>query len=204
MLQLKTNPCIAILRGLQPSDATNIGQLLYQHGIKIMEVPLNRSNAFESIEVLQSSLPNDCIIGAGTVTNLKQLKRLNDMEIKLAISPNTDVEIIKAAANFGMIHTPGVATPSEAYVAYNNGSRLLKLFPASTYGVNHLKALLSILPKDTDIVAVGGINETNMVDWIAAGAIGVGIGNNLYSEGDSLEISEQKIKLFAHALKQIK
>ncbi|MEW6997771.1 2-dehydro-3-deoxy-6-phosphogalactonate aldolase [Colwelliaceae bacterium BS250] len=199
MLHLKNNPCIAILRGLQPSQAEHIGLLLYQHGIKIMEVPLNRDNAFESIETLQKSLPSDCLIGAGTVTKIEQLDTLYSMGITLAISPNTDIEIIKKAAEYGMIHTPGVATPSEVYTAYNSGARWLKLFPATSFGTGHLKALLSIAPHDVNFIAVGGIDNKNLGDWMEAGAKGVGIGNCIFSENDSLDQSEYKISLFVDA-----
>ncbi|WNC69124.1 2-dehydro-3-deoxy-6-phosphogalactonate aldolase [Thalassotalea nanhaiensis] len=202
--QLQSNPCIAILRGLKPAQAKAIGQKLYQHGIKIMEVPLNREGAYESIEILYNSMPSDCLIGAGTVTKVEQLDRLHALGIKLAISPNTDVDIIQKAAEYNMLHMPGVATPSEVYTAYNSGARWLKLFPATTFGTGHLKALLSIAPKGANFIAVGGLDTTNLKDWMAAGAKGVGIGNSLYSEDDIFVESEKKIALFAEACKQIK
>ena len=203
MLQLSINPCIAILRGLQPAQAKDIGNLLYQAGVRVMEVPLNRDNAFKSIEILQQEMPDNCLIGAGTVTTLKQLETLHTMQVKLAISPNTDVAIIKQANNFGMIHTPGVATPSEVFAAYNSGARWLKLFPAASYGIGHLKALLSIAPKDTNIVAVGGINANNMQQWMDAGAIGIGIGDSIYNENDTYQQSKVKIEMFSNFTDEI-
>lgn len=204
LYQLETNPCIAILRGLQPSQAAALGALIYQQGIKIIEVPLNRVNAFESIAILQQTLPSDCLIGAGTVTNIEQLARLHSMGITLALSPNTDVDIIEKASEYEMLHTPGVTTPSDVYTAYNSGARWLKLFPAATFGVGHLKALLSVAPHDVNFIAVGGIDQRNLGDWIFSGAKGVGIGNSIFSEGDTLSKSEQKINLFTNTCKQIK
>ncbi|WP_068544299.1 2-dehydro-3-deoxy-6-phosphogalactonate aldolase [Thalassotalea crassostreae] len=203
MLQLSINPCIAILRGLQPAQAKDIGDLLYQAGIRIMEVPLNRDNAYKSIEVLQQEMPENCLIGAGTVTTIEQLETLHTMQVKLAISPNTDIAIIKKANDFGMIHTPGVATPSEVYHAYNSGARWLKLFPAGSYGTGHLKALISIAPQDANFVAVGGINANNMQQWMETGAKGVGIGDSIYNEKDSYQQSKVKIEKFSNFTDEI-
>jgi 2-dehydro-3-deoxyphosphogalactonate aldolase len=91
---------------------------------------------------------------------------------------------------------PGVATVSEALLAYNEGARWLKLFPAASYGENHLKAMLSILPEDVNFVAVGGVDSTNIQSWLNAGAKGVGIGNSLFSEDDSFEQTKTKVEKF--------
>jgi len=193
---LQTNPIIAILRGLQPSQAERVGNLLYESGIRVMEVPLNRGNAFESIEILQSTMPEDVLVGAGTVIHKSQLEQLKNMSVPLIISPNLDVEIVSKTLRSDLISMPGVATVSEAFLAYNVGARWLKLFPAASYGEEHLKAMLSILPEDVNFVAVGGVDSTNIQSWLNAGASGVGIGNSLFSENDSFEQTKAKIEKF--------
>ncbi len=193
---LQTNPIIAILRGLQPSQAERVGNLLYESGIRVMEVPLNRGNAFESIEILQSTMPEDVLVGAGTVIHKSQLEQLKNMSVPLIISPNLDVEIVNKTLRSDLISMPGVATVSEAFLAYNVGARWLKLFPAASYGENHLKAMLSILPEDVNFVAVGGVDSTNIQSWLNAGANGVGIGNSLFSENDSFEQTKAKVEKF--------
>ncbi len=196
MKYLQTNPIIAILRGLQPSQAENVGKLLYEAGIRVMEVPLNRANAFESIQVLQSTMPKDVLIGAGTVVNQSQLEQLQSMSVPLIISPNLDVEIVAKTLNCGLIPMPGVATVSEAFNAYNLGARWLKLFPAASYGESHLKAMLSVLPKEVNFVAVGGVDATNIQSWLTAGAKAIGIGNSLFCEGDSYQQTKEKVAKF--------
>jgi len=195
---LQTNPIIAILRGLQPSQAERIGNLLYEAGIRVMEVPLNRDNAFESIKILQLTMPDDVLVGAGTVTNKSQLEQLQKMSVPLIISPNLDVEIVGKTLRSNLISMPGVATVSEALLAYNEGARWLKLFPAASYGEDHLKAMLSILPDDVNFVAVGGVDSTNIQSWLNAGAKGVGIGNSLFSEDDAFEQTKTKVEKFMH------
>jgi len=194
--QLQTNPIIAILRGLQPSQVERVGNLLYEAGIRVMEVPLNRENAFESIKILRSTMPDDVLVGAGTVINNNQLEQLQSMSVPLIISPNLDVGIVQKTLNNDLISMPGVATISEAFLAYNLGARWLKLFPAASYGENHLKAMLSVLPKDVNFVAVGGVDSTNIQSWLNAGAKGVGIGNSLFSEDDSFGQTKAKVEEF--------
>lgn len=196
MKYLQTNPIIAILRGLQPSQAERVGNLLYEAGIRVMEVPLNRDNAFESIKILQSTMPDDVLVGAGTVIHKSQLEQLQKMSVPLIISPNLDVAIVGKTLRSNLISMPGVATVSEALLAYNEGARWLKLFPAASYGEDHLKAMLSILPDDVNFVAVGGVDSTNIQSWLNAGAKGVGIGNSIFSEDDAFEQTKTKVEKF--------
>ncbi len=196
MKYLQTNPIIAILRGLQPSQAESIGKLLYEAGIRVMEVPLNRDNAFESIKILQSTMPDDVLVGAGTVINESQLERLKNISVPLIISPNLNIEIVSKTVTDGLISMPGVATVSEAFLAYQSGARWLKLFPAASYGINHLKAMKSVMPEEVNFVAVGGIDSTNINSWLSAGVKAVGIGNSLFCEDDSYQQTKIKIEKF--------
>ena len=200
MNHLKENPFIAILRGLQPTQAVAVVNLLYEAGLRVIEVPLNRPNALESIRLLQNNLPEDCLIGAGTVVTHEQLYSLIEMDIKLAISPNTNEGLIKKACDHKMISMPGFMSPTEAYVAYNSGARMMKLFPAASLGIVHLKAVLSILPNDVDVIAVGGVDPSNANLWLEAGAVGLGIGNSLFAQGDSYQVSKEKVMAFSKAI----
>ena len=80
---------------------------------------------------------------------------------------------------------PGFGTATEAFQAYDAGARYLKLFPASTYGPGHVKALKAVLPADAVVMAVGGAGPSNMAEWWAAGARGFGLGSDLYKPGQS-------------------
>ncbi len=200
MKHLLNNPFIAILRGIQPSEAVAIGHLLYEAGLRVIEVPLNRSNALESIRLLQESLPSDCLLGAGTVVSDEQLNALIEMNVKLSISPNTNEALIKKACAHNMVSVPGFMSPTEAFNAYNSGARLMKLFPAASLGVNHLKAVLSILPNDVGVIAVGGITPSNAKSWLDAGAVGLGLGNSLFAQGDSYQLCKDKVMAFSKAI----
>jgi len=198
--QLKHNPCIAILRGAQVYNVIDVAQLLYEQGVRVIEVPVNRENAIDCIVKLKREMPNDCLIGAGTVTTLEQLQKLDTLGVNFIVSPNMCQGIIKEAINKKMIIVPGVASATEAFSAVKAGARFLKLFPATTYGINHLKALLAVLPCDVSIIPVGGVNADNINQWLEGGAIGVGLGSDLYQSGDDIEQTMKKMAMITNAL----
>jgi 2-dehydro-3-deoxyphosphogalactonate aldolase len=96
---------------------------------------------------------------------------------------------------------PGFATATEAFQAYDAGARHLKLFPASTYGPAHARALLAVIPKDAVLLAVGGAGPANMGEWWAAGVRGFGLGGELYKPGQAAEITFEKAKAAVEAVK---
>lgn len=173
-------PVIAILRGVPPAQAVAIGEALHSAGIGIIEVPLNSSEPLRSIENLAHALGDHCIIGAGTVLDASSVDAVADAGGQIIVAPNTDSAVITRALERGLTPMPGWATASEAFTAWNRGARYLKLFPAGTYGPNHVKALRAVLPSDCAVLAVGGVAVEDMSSWLAAGVAGFGIGTQLY------------------------
>ena len=80
---------------------------------------------------------------------------------------------------------PGVATPTEAIASLNTGADGLKLFPAEMITPVVVKSMRAILPKDALLIPVGGITESNIPAYRAAGANAFGIGSTLYAPGRS-------------------
>ena len=190
---IKHHPVIAILRGITPSEVISIAQCLYEHGIRVIEVPLNSPQALESIKRLAATLPIDCLVGAGTVINIEQAKQVKEAGGKLIISPHCDETLIEYSLAENLQVVAGVATPTEAFNAYHAGAKWLKLFPAQTYGYSHVKALMSVLPNDANIIAVGGVSSKNSEQWLTAGASALGIGNSLYQSQDTIDVVRNKV-----------
>ncbi len=176
-------PLVAILRGLHPDQALDVGAALVEAGFRILEVPLNSPRPFDSIRLLADALGGTALVGAGTVIDPADVARLHDAGGRLVVTPHTDPEVIKAAKAAGLVCVPGVATPSEAFAALRAGADALKLFPADTLGPAVLKAWRAVLPPDVAILPVGGITPHNMGPWKAAGAAGFGLGSALYRAG---------------------
>lgn len=180
-----TVPLVAILRGVSPDEVVAIAQAIHKAGILIVEVPLNSPAPYESITRLQA-LDGQIVSGAGTVVTSAAVDTVVAAGGKIIVSPNTDALVIRRAIEHGAVPLPGVATATEAFAALEAGARILKLFPAATYGPDHLKALAAVLPANTTIVPVGGVGPTQMATWWAAGARGFGLGSELYRPGMSV------------------
>ncbi|MXQ09154.1 2-dehydro-3-deoxy-6-phosphogalactonate aldolase [Alphaproteobacteria bacterium GH1-50] len=182
-----SRPLIAILRGIDRREAADVAAALIDAGIDRIEVPLNSPDPFASIGRMIEAHGNDALIGAGTVLDPADVRRLHEIGGQLVVSPNCDTDVIAETVRLGLQSWPGVLTPSECFAALKAGATGLKVFPAFQMGTDGLKALRAVLPVDCQVFMVGGVGPENFADWLAAGANGFGIGSSLYKPGDSVE-----------------
>ena len=180
---LEKLPLVAILRGLRPEEAVGVGHALAEAGFGLIEVPLNSPHPFDSIEKLAGALGRHVLVGAGTVLDPADVRRIAGAGGGLVVSPHADPQVIRAARAAGLVSLPGIATPTEAFAAIAAGADALKLFPAEMLAPPVLKALKAVLPPDIPLLPVGGISPDNMAAYIAAGAAGFGIGSALFRPG---------------------
>jgi 2-dehydro-3-deoxyphosphogalactonate aldolase len=183
---------VAILRGLEPGRAIEIGAATYAAGFRAIEVPLNSPDPFTSIERLVRHLPRDCQVGAGTVLSVEDVARSHAAGGRLIVAPNCDPAVIRAATQLQLRMLPGVATATEAFAALTAGATQLKLFPAVTYGPRHLQALRAVIPMHIAMLPVGGVAIESLGEWIAAGASGFGFGSELFRPDYSVEEISQR------------
>ncbi|NBY06306.1 MAG: 2-dehydro-3-deoxy-6-phosphogalactonate aldolase [Betaproteobacteria bacterium] len=182
---LSTLPLVAILRGIEPSQALPIGHVLREAGWRVLEIPLNSPQPLQSIAALRARLPQ-CLIGAGTVMNAQQVRDVHAAGGQIIVSPHFDPMVVAQAKQLGMLALPGVATPSEAFAALRAQADGLKVFPAEMISPVVLKAWRAVLPPDILIFPVGGIKPDNMGAYRQAGASGFGIGSALFKPGMSV------------------
>lgn len=173
-------PLVAILRGAEPEAVADVGAAIIKAGIDILEVTLNSPEPIKSIEILSTRFGDTALIGAGTVTTVDDVDRVADAGGRIIVSPNTNIDVIRQARRRGLYSLPGVFTPSEAFTALGAGADGLKVFPAEIFPPAALKAFKAVLPKTAKLFVVGGINNANMKNYIAAGATGFGIGSTIY------------------------
>lgn len=189
---------IAILRGITPREAVAAASTLIDAGITTIEVPLNSPDPILSIAAMAEALSDRALIGAGTVLTPEDVTRVAEAGGKLVVSPDCNPEVINATRAQGLESWPGVFTPTEAFAALRAGATGLKLFPGSMIGPKGLQAMRAVLPKGTQVYAVGGAGPDNFGEWLAAGADGFGIGTALYTPGMSRdEIAERAVKVVA-------
>lgn len=201
-------PLIAILRGIAPKDSVAVANILYQAGFHRIEVPLNSPDPIVSIESIIRSLPDNAIVGAGTVLTEIEVKRVHDVGGKMIVSPHTDTKVIYQTKSYGMESWPGALTSTECIKALNAGANGLKLFPSSSLLPKGAQSIKEILPLNTKLYAVGGANVNNLFKWLKFGIDGFGIGNGIYNPSMNLEEIERHancfVKSFDHAFAQLR
>jgi 2-dehydro-3-deoxyphosphogalactonate aldolase len=193
-------PLIAILRGVRPDEVVAIGKELVAAGFTLIEVPMNSPDPLDSVARLAEAVGDRAMIGAGTVLTVEHVAAMRDAGGRMVISPNTNLDVIRASAAAGLVSLPGIATPSEALAALDAGATALKLFPAEAASPVVLKAMRAILPKEVRVLPVGGIVPEGMAPWREAGAAGFGLGSALYKPGMTAAEVGVRARAFVTAL----
>jgi 2-dehydro-3-deoxyphosphogalactonate aldolase len=196
-------PLVAILRGVRPDEVEGIGSALVEAGFRILEVTLNSPDPFRSIETLARRFGDDALIGGGTVLSPENARRVVSAGGTLVIMPHADTAVIRAAKEAGAWCVPGVATPTEGFAALAAGADALKLFPAEAMPPVVLKAWRAVFPPETRFLPVGGIMPESMADYVAAGAVGFGIGSAVYKVGISADDVGRRAVAFVGAWRNL-
>lgn len=178
---------VAIVRGVYGEDCVKLAQALYEGGIELLEVTFDQSKPEEltrtsdTIRELVEQLGDRMTFGAGTVTTLQMLELAQNAGARFIVSPDTNEAVIRATVESGLVSMPGALTPTEVVTAHACGADFVKLFPAGSMGTGYFKAVTAPL-NHIHMLAVGGVNEKNIADFLAAGAVGVGVGGNLVNK----------------------
>lgn len=192
-------PLIAILRGIKPDEVLEHIAILADEGFNYIEIPLNSPEWEKSIPLAIENYGDKLKIGAGTVLNKSNVEKLAIMNAKIIVTPNINVSVITTALENKMEIFPGCATATEAFTAIDAGAVNLKIFPTAPFGVNYVKSLMSVIPKNIAIYAVGGITPNNLHEYLSIGCHGAGLGNDLYQIGQTPEKTREKAKAFISA-----
>ena len=195
-------PLVAIIRGVTPQEVESVAEAIYEGGIRIIEVPLNSPDPMKSIEKLAKLMGDRALVGAGTVLNPQQVADVKAAGGRLVVSPNTNVDVVAAAAGAGMVSCPGFFTPSEAFAAIAAGAHALKLFPAEVATPAFLKAQRAVLPRDLPVLVVGSVKPELMPAWREAGADGFGLGSGIFKPGNTPAQVLDHARAYVAALRQ--
>ena len=196
-----TLPLIAIMRGIRPAEALAHVEALVDAGFDAIEIPLNSPDWAISMRAVVEVFGSRALIGGGTVLREADADALAEAGGKLVVTPNTRPAVIAHAVGRGLNVAAGFATASEAFDALDAGAQALKLFPATTYGPGHVKALRAVLPP-VPLFAVGGITPANLADYLRAGCIGAGLGSDLYKPGQDVARTTAMARAFVTAYRE--
>lgn len=115
-------------------------------------------------------------IGAGTVTNRKELDAAQGAGASFIVTPTLDMSIMKACQQASLPIFPGAMTPTEIHTAWQAGARMVKIFPSNLMGPGFVKAVRGPFP-NIQLMPTGGVNLKTIKDYLTAGASGFGIGS---------------------------
>ena len=178
---------VAIVRGVYGQDALNLASALYAGGIELLEVTFDQSKpeslnrTSDTVKLLCRELGDKMYFGARTVTTIEMLNLAKEAGAGFIVSPDCNPEVIKATVEAGMVSMPGAMTPTEILTAYRAGADFVKVFPTAGLGSAYIKAVRGPL-NHIRLLAVGGVNEKNIADFLAAGCVGAGVGGNLVNK----------------------
>jgi 2-dehydro-3-deoxyphosphogalactonate aldolase len=192
-------PLVAILRGIQPDEAVPHARALLDAGFDCIEVPTNSLDWARSIAAIVGLAGTRALVGAGTVLQTSDLDRLQAAGGRLAVSPHVDIALIAESARRCLVSLPGAMTPSEVFAAWRAGASAVKLFPAASLGVAHVRAMRAVLPPELPLLAVGGVTVANLGEWRRVGCGGAGLGSDLYRPGQTPASTSERAAAFVAA-----
>ncbi|MFE1958383.1 bifunctional 4-hydroxy-2-oxoglutarate aldolase/2-dehydro-3-deoxy-phosphogluconate aldolase [Streptomyces sp. NPDC059479] len=178
---LRAHRLVAIVRGDDPDAALRTVLTLAEEGVALIEVSLSGRNALDVIALARTALGPDAPLGAGTVLGPDDARAAHDAGADFIVTPAVS-EGITVARELGMPVLAGVMTPTEILSALRLGAEALKIFPAGqTGGPSYLRALRGPFP-DLPFVPVGGVDAAAAREYLALGAVAVGVGSPLIGD----------------------
>lgn len=200
-------PLVAILRGITPEEVVEVAQALKEEGFKIIEVPLNSPEPYQSIKRLVDAFGDQLLIGGGTVLSTAQVDKIYSVGGKLIVSPNVNEQVIRRSKELRLCSVPGFYTVTEAFKAIEAGADGIKLFPADTIGAKGLRGMMAVFPEDIPVLPVGGVSAETIPEFLRAGAGGFGLGSGLYQAGmsaDQVRLNAQSyVRSYKNALENV-
>lgn len=185
-------PVVAIIRNVSDLDILPYMMSLYNAGLRCFEISISHGNAIEQICKMKQSMPEDTLIGAGTVLDVQAVERVLAAGADFILSPSTNAAVLEYCKKNKVRLLPGVMTPTDVSVCQEYGFSTLKLFPAGELPMDYNKSLKGPFP-DTRYVAVGGVTPQNAIEYLNHGYCGVGIGSALVNKKDLKEKNWDKI-----------
>lgn len=200
---------IAIVRGVYDEDCLQLARALYEGGVEMMEVTFDQSkpeelnHTTETVRRCIEDMGDKMIFGAGTVTTVDMVKLAKEAGAQFIVSPDVNEAVIKATRELNLVSMPGAMTATEVLKAHSYGADFVKLFPIANLGPAYVKALRGPI-NHIPLLAVGGVSEKNIREFMDAGVVGAGVGGNLVNKkwiasGEFEKITEVARQLMENA-----
>lgn len=173
-----THRLVAVLRGVPDEGLEGMIAALLDSGVRLIEVACSTPNAFDQVERLVRFAKGKAFVGAGTILDAGMAERALAAGAEFLVTPHVALDVIAFALQHDLGILCGALTPTEIASARGAGARFIKLFPVTDVSPDYVKALLGPYP-DLELLVVGGVGSHNLAPYLAAGAIGAGVGGSL-------------------------
>jgi len=180
LTELARERLLVIIRGTDPAAAIQAALVLLESGIRILEVSLVTTDALRVIAAVARRAPEGCVVGAGTVLTREDVARAQEAGARFMVTPALTESVAESVAR-GIPVLAGALTPTEVVTAMSLGATAVKVFPASIGGPAYLRALRDPFP-GVPFVPVGGVDAALAAEYLAAGAVAVGVGSPLVGD----------------------
>jgi len=198
--QILEHKVIVIVRGVAKEQLIPMAEAMYAGGIRLLELTYcadgstSDEDMAENVKMLAEHFAGRMLIGSGTVLTEKQVELTCHAGGRFIISPDACEEVIRKTRELGMVSIPGALTPTEIQLAHKAGADFVKLFPVANLGVGYIKNVKAPL-SHIKFLAVGGVDDKNLKDYMAAGVCGIGVGGAIVDKkkiaaGDFAGITE--------------
>jgi len=198
LARIMSTGIVAVLRRTELEQIRPSVDALLAGGIDCIELPISTPTGLMSLPEIRAEYKHQVCLGAGSVFNSDLATLAVGMDIDFISAPSSDMAIVEVCKARAVLAFPGAMTPTEIIRAWHIGADLIKVFPADLVGPTYVQNMLAQLP-GLDLVAAGGVDETNLAAFRQAGACAATIGRGLLIEqalaaGDYQSITEQARK----------
>lgn len=187
---LGTSRILPVIRAASADLAFGRATTIIEAGLSLLEIAWTTPNAAQVLKTLRDR--PDLTVGAGTILNEDMAHEAVDAGAQFLLAPNLSHQVAEVSRRSRVPYLPGVLTADEVARALDEALTLLKLFPATTGGVSHMRALHEPFP-GIRWVPTGGISWETADEWIQAGAVAVGMGSALFNV-DDLSVAVQTLQ----------
>ncbi|MFD3003453.1 bifunctional 4-hydroxy-2-oxoglutarate aldolase/2-dehydro-3-deoxy-phosphogluconate aldolase [Pontibacter toksunensis] len=169
---------VGILRNVPPQHIQTLFEVYLDAGLTTIEITMNSPGAADTISSLNKIFGDRLNIGAGTVCTSYDLEKALAAGAQFIVTPVLAEDVIKGCVEKKVPVFAGAYSPTEIFRAWQLGASMVKVFPAGQLGVQYIKEVLAPL-NNMKLLPTGGITQSNFIEFLEAGAQGLGMGSHL-------------------------
>lgn len=196
---------VAVVRAASSEQLVDVARALLAGGVDCVEITMTTPNALQVIRDCRSAVP-DALVGVGSVLDGDTARRAIDSGAQFVVSPVFVPQVVAAAHAADLPVVPGALTPTEILTATNAGADIVKVFPGGQFGPRYFRDILAPMPH-LRLSPTGGVDLDTAADWIAAGAVTLGIGSALVTRSalasgklsEITDLARQYVRIVADA-----